>query len=105
MTALLLDHMGDAARRIATGDYEGDQATVDVHLVGAQWRRRAIVEHGLQSLMGDGYASCCQQAHDAGDGDQDIAATYEQIVSPPALLPGRPGCSAGLTCISLKRSL
>ncbi len=84
MTALLLDHMGDAARRIAAGDYEGDQATVDVHLVGAQWRRRAFVETGLQSLMGDGYASYCQQAHDAGDGDQDIAAIYKQIVSPPA---------------------
>ena len=54
MTALLLDHMVDATRRIAAGDYEGDQATVDVHLVGARWRARAFVENGLQSLMAMG---------------------------------------------------
>ncbi len=83
MTALLLDHMADTARRIAAGDYEGDQASVDVHLVGAQWRRRAFVENGLQSLMGDAYATYCQQAHDAGDGGQDIAAIYKRIVTPP----------------------
>ena len=83
MTALLLDHTADAARRIAAGDYEGDQATVDVHLVGAQWRRRAFVESGLQSLMGDAYATYCQQAHEAGEGGQDIAAIYKRIVSPP----------------------
>ena len=83
MTALLLDHMADAARRISAGDYQGDQATVDVHLVGARWRRRAFVESGLQSLMSDGYAAYCQQAHDVGEGDQDIAAVYKRIVAPP----------------------
>ena len=83
MTALLLDHMADATRRIAAGDYEGDQATVDVHLVGARWRARAFVENGLQSLISDGYAAYCQQAHDVGEGDQDIAAIYKRIVAPP----------------------
>jgi 3-hydroxyisobutyrate dehydrogenase-like beta-hydroxyacid dehydrogenase len=83
MTALLLDHMADATRRIAAGDYEGDQATVDVHLVGARWRARAFAENGLQSLMSDGYAAYCQQAHDVGEGDQDIAAIYKRIVAPP----------------------
>ena len=34
MAALLLDHIDDAARRIEDDDYAGDQATVDVHLVG-----------------------------------------------------------------------
>ena len=35
MSALLLDHIDDAARRIGADDFAGDQASVDVHLVGS----------------------------------------------------------------------
>jgi 3-hydroxyisobutyrate dehydrogenase len=84
MTALLLDHVADAARRIGASDYEGSQATVDVHLAGSQVRRRAFVASGLQSLMSDGYAAYCRQAHDAGEGGEDIAAIYKRIIAPPA---------------------
>ena len=34
LTALLADHTTDAAQRIAAGDYQGDQVTVDVSLAG-----------------------------------------------------------------------
>jgi 3-hydroxyisobutyrate dehydrogenase-like beta-hydroxyacid dehydrogenase len=82
MTALLLDHAADAARRIEAGDYAGDQATVDVHMVGSQRRQRTFLERGQQSLMTDGFLTYCHQAHDAGEGGQDIAAIYKRIVAP-----------------------
>ena len=78
MAALLLDHIDDAARRIDGGDYEGDQATVDVHLAGSTRRRNAFKARGLQSLMTDAFAEYCRQAHDAGDGGEDIAALYKR---------------------------
>lgn len=83
LTALLLDHVKDAARRIEAGDYEGDQATVDVHLVGSRRRRRVFAESGMQSLMAEGFLSYCQQSHDAGEGGEDIATIYKRIVVPP----------------------
>jgi hypothetical protein len=33
--------------------------------------------------MSDAYAAYCQQAHDAGEGEQDIASIYKRIVTPP----------------------
>jgi 3-hydroxyisobutyrate dehydrogenase-like beta-hydroxyacid dehydrogenase len=83
MTALLLDHLVDAARRIESGDYAGDQASTDVHLDGALRRREAFAARGLQSLMADGYAAYCRRVHDAGDGGEDIAAIYKRIAAPP----------------------
>ena len=47
MTALLLDHIDDAARRIEEDDFAGDQATVDVHLVGSLRRQRTLEDAGL----------------------------------------------------------
>ena len=87
MTALLLDHLADAARRIETGDYAGDQATTDVHLHGALRRQAAFTARGLQSLMADGDASYCRQVHDAGDGGEDIAAVFKRVAAPDVLPP------------------
>jgi 3-hydroxyisobutyrate dehydrogenase-like beta-hydroxyacid dehydrogenase len=83
MTALLLDHLQDAARRIESGDFAGDQATVDVHLVGARRRHDTFVAHGLQSRAFDAYLAYCEQAGAAGDGEQDIAALFKRIPAPP----------------------
>jgi 3-hydroxyisobutyrate dehydrogenase-like beta-hydroxyacid dehydrogenase len=87
MTALLLDHLADAARRLATGDYAGDQATTDVHLDGALRRQAAFTARGLQSLMADGYVAYCRQVHDAGDGGEDIAAIFKRVAAPATLPP------------------
>jgi DNA polymerase III subunit gamma/tau len=83
MTALLLDHLQDAARRIESGDFAGDQATVDVHLVGARRRHDTFVAHGLQSRAFDAYLAYCEQASAAGDGGEDIAALFKRIPAPP----------------------
>ena len=83
MTALLLDHIDDAARRIETGDFAGDQATVDVHLVGSERRRRTLADAGLESLMTGAFVEYCRQAQAAGEGGEDIAALVKSVRRPP----------------------
>jgi len=83
LSALLLDHIADAAHRIEAGDYAGDQATVDVHLAGSSRRLRALADRGVQALMTGSFADYCRQAHDAGDGGEDVAAIFKRM-RPPA---------------------
>ena len=83
MAALLLDHIGDSARRIEDGDYAGDQATVDIHLIGSARRQRTFADHGLQSLAIGAFVDYCRQARDAGEGGEDIAALFKRIAAPP----------------------
>jgi 3-hydroxyisobutyrate dehydrogenase-like beta-hydroxyacid dehydrogenase len=84
MAALLLNHIDDAARRIERGDYAGDQATVDVHLVGSERRRRTLQGAGLQALMTGAFVDYCRQAQAAGDGAEDIAALIKHMRRAPS---------------------
>jgi 3-hydroxyisobutyrate dehydrogenase-like beta-hydroxyacid dehydrogenase len=79
ITALLLDHVEDAARRIEEGDYGGDQATVDIHVAGSERRLAAFADHGVQSRMTAAFAEYCRQAAEAGDGGEDIAAVFKRL--------------------------
>jgi 3-hydroxyisobutyrate dehydrogenase-like beta-hydroxyacid dehydrogenase len=79
MTALLLDHIDDASRRIAADDYAGDQASIDIHLVGSRRRQRTFAERGLQSLMTDAFVAYCRQASEADEGGEDIAAIFKRM--------------------------
>jgi len=79
--ALLLDHVGDAARRIEDGDFSGDQATVDIHLAGSSRRLETFAGLGVQSLMTGAFVEYCRQALEAGDGGEDIAAVFMQITA------------------------
>jgi 3-hydroxyisobutyrate dehydrogenase-like beta-hydroxyacid dehydrogenase len=83
MAALLLDHIDDAARRIEGEDFAGDQATVDIHLVGASRRQRTYSDQGLQSLMTGAFVAYCRQAHNAGEGGEDVAALIKRVAAPP----------------------
>jgi 3-hydroxyisobutyrate dehydrogenase len=83
MAALLLDHIDDAARRITEGDYAGDQATVDVHLVGSERRRRTMTGAGVESLATGAFVEYCRRARAAGDGGEDIAALFKRIRRAP----------------------
>jgi 3-hydroxyisobutyrate dehydrogenase-like beta-hydroxyacid dehydrogenase len=84
MTALLLDHIGDAARRIEVGDFAGDQATVDVHLVGSARRQRTLEDAGLGSLMTGAFVEYCRRAAEAREGGEDIAALFKRMRAAPA---------------------
>jgi 3-hydroxyisobutyrate dehydrogenase-like beta-hydroxyacid dehydrogenase len=83
VAALLLDHVDDAARRIEAEDYAGDQATVDIHLVGSIRRQGTFADLGAQSLMTDAFVAYCRQAHDAGEGGEDIAALFKRVAASP----------------------
>ena len=83
MSALLLDHIDDAARRIGEDDFAGDQATVDVHLVGSARRRRTLEDAGLGSLMTGAFVEYCRLAVDAGEGGEDIAALFKRMRGVP----------------------
>ena len=79
MAALLLDHIDDAARRIEEDDFAGDQATVDVHLVGSTRRQRTLEDAGLGSLMTGAFVEYCREAVEAGEGGEDIAALFKRM--------------------------
>jgi 3-hydroxyisobutyrate dehydrogenase-like beta-hydroxyacid dehydrogenase len=81
MAALLLDHIGDAARRVEHDDFAGDQATVDVHLVGSSRRQRTLEDAGLGSLMTGAFVEYCRQATEAGEGGEDIAALFKRMTA------------------------
>ena len=83
MSALLLDHIDDAARRIGEDDFAGDQATVDVHLVGSARRRRTLDDAGLGSLMTGAFVEYCRLAAEAGEGGEDIAALFKRMRGAP----------------------
>ncbi len=83
MTALLLDHIDDAARRIEANDFAGDQATVDVHLVGSARRQRTLDDAGLGSLMTGAFVEYCRRAAEAGEGGEDIAALFKRMREAP----------------------
>jgi 3-hydroxyisobutyrate dehydrogenase len=83
MGALLLDHIDDAARRIGEDDFAGDQATVEVHLVGSARRRRTLEDAGLTSLMTGAFVEYCRLAVEAGEGGEDIAALFKRMRGAP----------------------
>ena len=60
-------------------DFAGDQATVDVHLVGSSRRQRTLGEAGLGSLMTGAFVEYCRLAAEAGDGGEDIAALFKRM--------------------------
>ena len=84
MAALLLDHIADAARRMDEDDFAGDQATVDVHLVGSSRRQRTLDDAGLGSLMTAAFVEYCRLAVEAGEGGEDIATLFKRMREAPA---------------------
>jgi 3-hydroxyisobutyrate dehydrogenase-like beta-hydroxyacid dehydrogenase len=95
VTALLLDHVEDAARRIEDDDFLGDQATVDIHLSGSRRRLRAFADQGVESGLTAAFAEYCRQAAEAGDGGADIAAVFKRIAAGRERPPPRPRGAAG----------
>jgi 3-hydroxyisobutyrate dehydrogenase-like beta-hydroxyacid dehydrogenase len=83
ITALLLDHVEDAARRIEEDDYAGDQATVDIHVAGSARRLGTFAERGVQAGMTAAFLEYCRQAAEAGDGGEDIAAVFKHLAAGP----------------------
>ena len=100
MAALLLDHIDDAARRIEEDDFAGDQATVDVHLVGSLRRQRTLEDAGLGSLMNAAYRGVLPSCGGGGGGRRghrrpvqaDAAGAGRLIAGPAAARLRRQRC-------------
>lgn len=79
MLGLLDTCIRDAARRILTEDYRGDQATIDVYAAGKPAVEAIHKSAGVQSKIRDAYYSYLSQAQQAGNGGQDIAALFKVV--------------------------
>lgn len=79
MTDMLVDGIDTAAKRISTGEYGGEQASVDVHVAGQEVVLDALVSAKLPHASTLAYLSYCHLAQAAGLGDQDIAAVYKAM--------------------------
>ncbi|WP_249674623.1 NAD(P)-dependent oxidoreductase [Pseudomonas abieticivorans] len=79
MTDMLVDGIDTAAQRITTGQYGGEQASVDVHVAGQEVVLDALVSAKVPHASTDAYLAYCRLAQAAGMGDQDIAAVYKAM--------------------------
>ncbi len=79
ITGLALEHIQEAAGRIARHDYAGDQASVDVHWEGFQPIVEAFHAAGLVARMTDAFVAHLEAVRAAGDGQKDIAGVYMAI--------------------------
>ena len=79
ITELALEHIQEAAGRIARHDYAGDQASVDVHWEGFQPIHEAFAAASLTAKMTDAFIEYCSEARAAGNGAKDIASIYIRI--------------------------
>jgi 3-hydroxyisobutyrate dehydrogenase-like beta-hydroxyacid dehydrogenase len=73
-TPEMVRHVRDAARRVDSGDLEGDQAAVAVYVEGFQTMRNAFSDVGLRSRMLETLRELSCLAEAGGYGRADIAA-------------------------------
>jgi 3-hydroxyisobutyrate dehydrogenase-like beta-hydroxyacid dehydrogenase len=77
ISAPLQGGLHDAAKRIAAGDFRGDQATIDVHVDGNVSMQETFTEKGLTSCMLDAFDQYTKIAQTRGLGKEDISALYK----------------------------
>jgi 3-hydroxyisobutyrate dehydrogenase-like beta-hydroxyacid dehydrogenase len=69
------DAIEDAIRRFEGSDFEGDQATVDVHAEGFAYIQEYMHSQGAWSPIFDAVCEVARKAQQEGHGQEDIAAT------------------------------
>lgn len=75
----VLDGIRDGAQRIARGQYEGDQASLDLHLAGMQYVSDTYKPTGIPALMNDALVAVLKLACEQGDGAKDLSALTEAL--------------------------
>lgn len=81
VNTMLTNGLVDLTRRLAVGDYSGDQATIDVHHAGQAVVRDAFIKDGVGYETTRAYMSYLEKAQLLGHGDKDIAAMYTAVKS------------------------
>ena len=79
MMATLVDGMEDAATRISSEDYSGDQASVDLHLHGMELLSGAYSAVGLPAKVSNAFVDYLHMARNAGDGSKDVVTTFNAL--------------------------
>jgi len=79
MLDMLNEALPDATRRIESGDYSGEQASIDVHHAGQLIVRDAYKAEHVACEVTDAYITYLERAQSAGDGANDIATIYRAV--------------------------
>ncbi|WP_213878932.1 NAD(P)-binding domain-containing protein [Pseudomonas sp. dw_358] len=79
MTDMLVDGINTAARRIASQQLGGEQASVDVHVSGQEVVLDALKNAQVPYATTQAFLSYCHMAQAAGMGDKDIASLYHAL--------------------------
>jgi 3-hydroxyisobutyrate dehydrogenase-like beta-hydroxyacid dehydrogenase len=82
----IADAIDDATRRVASGDFAGDQARIDVHASAFAYMAHSLRERGAPIPIFDAVCDAIGRAQSQGHGDQDIAATIKALA--PQGAPG-----------------
>ncbi len=81
MLDVLNEALPDSTRRIQSGDYSGEQASIDVHHAGQLVVRNAYKVENMACEVTDAYITYLERAQQAGDGPNDIATMYRAVKS------------------------
>jgi 3-hydroxyisobutyrate dehydrogenase-like beta-hydroxyacid dehydrogenase len=73
----VLDGIRDGAQRISTGNFKGDQASIDLHLAGMQYVADTFEATGVPTRMTHGLVDMLKLAVESGDGAKDVSHLTE----------------------------
>ena len=73
---MLTGGIADAIKRVNTGEFRGDQATVDVHLEGQEYLRETCISASTPHKVTDAFIDYCRLARQQGMGNSDISSLY-----------------------------
>ncbi|MGI4860728.1 MAG: hypothetical protein ACRYHA_28120 [Janthinobacterium lividum] len=76
---MLQEALRDSVQRVASGNYSGEQASIDVHHAGQVIVREAFVDQALPCAVTNAYIDYLERAQQAGDGANDIATMYRAV--------------------------
>jgi len=76
---LVLDRVRDGADRIATGRFDGDEATIDMVLSAMNGFCAAFAQTGIDARMTRAFTAHLQAASAAGNGEKDMASIAESL--------------------------
>lgn len=79
MADQLLGGVSDAAQRLASGDFSGDQASVDVHIDGVATLATAFKGKGVPAAITDAFLGYLKTARGRGDGTRDVASVFPAL--------------------------
>lgn len=83
MTPVMIEQLtggtADAARRIESSEFDGDQATIESYVVATADLVKTARQEGADPGMLEAFGDHCRKAADEGFGEKDLAVIFEVI--------------------------